>query len=309
MECITERANRLLSKLKQRYAGMTTLPVIVLHVLFALVLAMTTTMCGKVKDKQPNIIYIMSDDHAANAIGAYGGRLAELNPTPNIDKLASEGLLFKNVFCNNSICTPSRASIITGQYPQTNGVLDLDGALDTNKQYLPVELKKLGYSTAMFGKWHLENEPVKFDYYKVLPGQGRYTNPIFNEKGKGEWPKNKVEIEGHSSDIITNSVIEYIKNRDKSKPFFVMHHFKAPHGFFEYAPRYEEYLAQTEIPEPASMYYQPNWGSEGTRGKNDSLRNYIGSSVSVRNKYINYYSNYFEKTDDIQKSAHLGYLV
>ena len=96
------------------------------------------------QNKRPNIIYIMSDDHAAQAIGAYGGMLSELNPTPNIDKLASEGILFKNAFCNNSICTPSRASIISGQYPQTNGVLDLDDSLEVEKQYLPIELKNLG---------------------------------------------------------------------------------------------------------------------------------------------------------------------
>ncbi|MGQ1784854.1 sulfatase family protein [Saccharicrinis sp. GN24d3] len=258
-------------------------------------------------NKKPNIIFIMSDDHAAHAIGAYGGRFANLNVTPNLDKLASEGMLFENVFCNNSICTPSRASIITGQYPQTNGVLDLDHKLDTDKQYLPMELKKLGYSTAIFGKWHLKNEPLNFDFYKVLPSQGRYTNPIFNEKGKGNWPQNKVENEGHSSDIITNSVIEHIKNRDKSKPFFVMHHFKAPHGLFEYAPRYSNFLANTEIPEPASMYYQPNWGSEGTRGINDSLRNYIGSSVSTRNKYISYYNIIFDDETSLNESAHKAY--
>ncbi len=277
-----------------------------LQMLLSLILVFTTS-CTKQHKQQPNIIFIMSDDHAAHAIGAYGGRLSKLGMTPNLDEMASDGMLFQNVFCNNSICTPSRASIITGQYPQTNGVLDLDHKLDTDKQYLPIELKKLGYSTAVFGKWHLKNEPINFDYYKVLPSQGKYNNPVFLEKGKGEWPSNKVETEGHSSDVITSSVIEHIKNRDQSKPFFVMHHFKAPHGFFHYAPRYESYLADTEIPEPASMYYQTNWGSEGSRGKNDSLRNYIGSSTSNRHFDINYHSNYFQKTDDQQQSAHEAY--
>lgn len=274
-------------------------------ILMLSVLFLTSTTFAK--QKQPNIIYIMSDDHAAHAIGAYGGRLENLNMTPNIDKLAADGILFENVFCNNSICAPSRASIISGQYPQTNGVLDLDHGLDPARQYLPQEMKKLGYSTAMIGKWHLVNEPVHFDYYKVLPVQGKYFNPVFQEKGKGTWPKNIVKTEGHSSDIITNSVIDYLENRDKSKPFFVMHHFKAPHGFFEYAPRYEDYLADTEIPEPASMYYQPNWGSEGSRGANDSLRNYIGSSVSCRNKYINYHEVYIKDSMSVEQSAHLSY--
>lgn len=260
------------------------------------------------KKKQPNIIYIMTDDHAAHAIGAYGGRLSGLDLTPNLDQLASEGMRFENAFCNNSICTPSRASIITGQYPQTNGVLDLDIRLEPEKQYLPKELKKLGYSTAIIGKWHLHIEPTAFDYYKVLPGQGKYFNPNFNEKGKGEWPNNKVKSEGHSSDVITDLSINYIKNRDKTKPFFLMHHFKAPHDFFEYAPRYEDFLANTEIPEPSSLYYQPNWGSEGTRGKNDSLINYIGTSISDRHMYRDYNLFFFEDTlSPGPESAHLAY--
>ena len=273
----------------------------------ATVLLLMISSCHS-KSKQPNIIYIMSDDHAAHAIGAYGGRLSELGMTPNLDKMAAEGLLFENAFCNNAICTPSRASIITGQFSQTNRVFDLDHKLDIEKQYLPIELKKLGYSTAVIGKWHLKNEPANFDYYKVLPNQGKYFNSVFNEKGKGTWPENIVKDEGHSSDIITNSIINYLENRDKSKPFFVMHHFKAPHYKFEYAPRFKDYLAKTEIPEPSSLYYQPNWGSEGTRGKNDSLIHNIGTSISNRSHYWNYNQVFFE--DSLvgrDNTAHLGY--
>ncbi|MGQ1785061.1 sulfatase family protein [Saccharicrinis sp. GN24d3] len=274
-------------------------------VLLAMLLVCTSLFSKK---KQPNIIYIMSDDHAAHAIGSYGGRLSNLNLTPNLDKLAAEGIRFENAFCNNSICTPSRASIITGQYPQTNGVLDLDIHLDPKKQYLPQELKKLGYSTAVIGKWHLHEEPSAFDYYKVLPGQGKYFNPAFNEKGKGTWPKNKVKSKGHSSDVITDLSIDYLKNVDKSKPFFLMHHYKAPHDFFENAPRYDVFLENTEIPEPASLYYQPNWGSEGTRGKNDSLINYIGTSISDRHMYRDYNLFFFEDSlEGINNSAHLAY--
>ena len=259
------------------------------------------------RDNQPNIIFIMSDDHTTQAIGAYGGRLEDLDLTPNIDRLAGEGILFLNAYCNNSICSPSRASIITGQYPQTNGVLDLDIQLDSGKQYLPKELKKLGYTTAIIGKWHLQNEPISFDYYKVLPGQGEYFDPTFREKGKGKWPVNMVKTKGHSTDVITDLTIEYLRNIDKSKPFFLMHHYKAPHDFFEYAPRYESFLDNTEIPEPSSLYYQPNWGSEGVRGKNDSLRSYIGTSVSDRHKYRNYNKHFHNDTLKGQESAHLGY--
>lgn len=134
--------------------------------------------------QKPNIIFIMSDDHTSQAFGIYGSRLAGLNPTPNLDKIANEGIIFDNAFCNNSICTPSRASIVTGQYPQTNGVLDLDGHIGPEKQFLPIEMKALGYETAMIGKWHLKKEPAAFDFYTVLPGQGDYHNPSFRTRGK-----------------------------------------------------------------------------------------------------------------------------
>ncbi|WP_282136712.1 sulfatase family protein [Seonamhaeicola maritimus] len=245
------------------------------------------TSCSKKAEdhsKKPNIIFIMTDDHTTQAIGAYGGRLASLNPTPNIDALASEGMLFTSAFCTNSICTPSRANILTGQYSQTNGVLDLDGHLDSKNQYLPQEMKKLGYNTAVIGKWHLFSEPAAFDYYKVLPEQGKYFDPDFREKGKGSWPSNMVTHEGYASDIITDLTIDYLNNRDKERPFFLLHHHKAPHGPFSRPSRYDEYLKNIEIPEPASLYNQPYFGSEATRGKNDSLINYIGSSISSRHR-------------------------
>ena len=237
--------------------------------------------------EKPNVIYVMSDDHTTQAIGAYGGRLAGLNPTPTIDRLAKEGMLFTRVFCNNSICTPSRASIMTGQYPQTNGVLDLSGHLDPENQYLAKEMNRLGYQTAMIGKWHLKKEPAAFDYYSVLPDQGDYFNPTFRIQGKNEWPDNAVQHEGHSTDVITNLTIDWLKNRDKDTPFFLMHHYKAPHDMFEFAPRYKNYLEDTEIPEPSSLYYDRNHGSVATRGKNDSLIHDIGSSISHRNPIRN----------------------
>ena len=247
---------------------------------------MATASVGYAREsaKRPNILFIMSDDHTAQAFGVYGSRLARLNPTPNIDRLAHEGILFENCFCNNSICTPSRSSIITGQYPQTNGVLDLDGHIAPEKQYLPMEMKKLGYETAMVGKWHLKKEPAQFDYYSVLPGQGLYFDPDFRVQGPREWPKNVIKKKGHSSDCIADVSLDWLKNKwDRSKPFFLMHHFKAPHDMFEFAPRYASYLEDTVIPEPANMYYNANNGSVGTRGVDDALIHDIGSSISHRN--------------------------
>jgi len=280
---------------------MTKRAVIVLAIGFSL-LAGSCERTIESKENAPNIIYIMSDDHTTQAFGIYGSRLASLNPTPNLDKLATEGMIFENCFVNNSICVPSRAAIITGQRAQTNGVLDLEGAIAPNKQYLPMEMKKLGYQTAIVGKWHLHEEPAAFDFYKVLPAQGKYFDPEFRVRGENPWPQNVVSTEGHSSDKIMDITLDYLKNkRDPDKPFFLMHHFKAPHDDFEYAPRYEDYLADIEIPEPKSLYDNANNGSVATRGKNDSLTRIIGSSVSHRNVIRNQAMNIYWNDSSIYK--------
>jgi len=267
------------------------------------------------KVTQPNILFIMSDDHAAQAIGVYGSHLASINPTPVLDKLASSGITFANCFVTNSICTPSRACIITGQYSHVNGILDLEDQEDPSKhdtlgmakQYLPIEMKKLGYETAMIGKWHLITEP-NFDYYEVLPGQGRYFNPDFIKKGNKPWPENRTKYEGHSTDVITDLSIEWIRNRKSDKPFLLMHHYKSPHGPFSYAKRYENYLADIDIPEPVSMYSRDGWGSEATRGSNDSLVHNIGASISDRHIYRNYVESYnIDTTLPHDMQTHLAY--
>ncbi|MBT8045130.1 MAG: sulfatase-like hydrolase/transferase, partial [Verrucomicrobiae bacterium] len=129
---------------------------------------------------KPNILFLFSDDHALNAISAYGGRLAKVAPTPHIDRLASEGAIFKNSFCANSICGPSRASILTGKHSHKNGFLrNTAGGLDQSQWTVAKTLNKAGYNTAVIGKWHLKSKPVGFDYWEILPGQGRYYNPNF----------------------------------------------------------------------------------------------------------------------------------
>lgn len=260
------------------------------YFIFAAVLVSSLVSLAAHGATKPNVIFIMSDDHTTQAIGAYGSRLAKLNPTPALDSLAREGMRFDRVFCVNSICTPSRASIITGQYPQRNGVLDLNGVLPTESQLLPIEMKKAGYLTAMIGKWHLKNEPLNFDYYCVLPGQGKYFDPEFRVRGDKPWPKNTIQTKGHSSDVITDLTLDWLEKRDKSKPFFLMHHYKAPHDMFENAPRYDDYLKDVEIPEPDNLYNQPapGFGSIATRGENDSLIHHIGTSVSKRHPIRNY---------------------
>ena len=236
-------------------------------------------------DSRPNVLFIMSDDHTAQAVGAYATVLKPLNPTPTLDKLAAEGITFDNAFCVNSICTPSRACIITGQYPHVNGVFDLGGRVKPENQTLPILFRQAGYQTAMIGKWHLKAKP-NFDYYKVLPGQGKYFDTQFRIQGAKPWPKNTVTHTGeHSSDAITDSTLKWFKTkRDPNKPFFVCHQFKAPHDYFENAPRYQKYLANVEIPEPPTLYDVPSsFGSIATRGYKDELTPHIGTSIGKRN--------------------------
>jgi len=275
-----------------------------------LILILVLIQCSRPGSQSgPNILFIMSDDHTTQAVGAYGSRLAVLDLTPNIDRIASEGMLFENCFCANSICTPSRASILTGQYSQTNGVLDLNDSLPPQKHYLPMEMKRLGYETAIIGKWHLKKEPAAFDYYCVLPNQGKYFDPEFRVRGENEWPENVIRKEGHSSDVITDISLDWLKNkRNKDKPFFLMHHFKAPHDMFEFAPRYFDYLEDVEIPEPASMYYNANNGSVATRGHNNELIRDIGSSIGHRN-IIRNMGMHMEINQDIPdpEYTHLAY--
>ena len=130
--------------------------------------------------EQPNILFIFTDDHALQAISAYGGRFEKIAPTKNIDRLAKEGMIFRNSFCGNSICGPSRASILTGKHSHVNGFMDNDsGLFDGGQQTFPKLLQKAGYETALIGKWHLVSNPTGFDHWEILPSQGSYVNPDF----------------------------------------------------------------------------------------------------------------------------------
>lgn len=232
---------------------------------------------------KPNILFIMSDDHAAHGIGAYGGRLAALNPTPNIDRLANEGVRLQNCFCTNSICVPSRATIMTGQYSHANGCRTLNYGIEPNRQTLAQAMKSAGFETAVIGKWHLKHEPAAFDFYTVLPGQGSYFNPIFRVRGPNQWPHNTIRSAKydsvHSSDAITDISLKWLNSRTSDKPFFLMHHFKAPHDNFENAERYDWLYEDIEIPEPHSLTHRGNHGP-----KDKPL---YGTSVSKRNKRRN----------------------
>ena len=194
---------------------------------------------------RPNIIFIMSDDHAAHAIGAYG---SHVNKTPGIDRLAREGATFLNVFATNSICTPSRATILTGQYSHVNGVTVFN-RFDSSRTTVATLLQRGGYYTGMIGKWHLGSDPVGFDRWVILPGQGVYQNPVFYTATSETTYSGR-----YVSDVITDLGIEFIAHRPRSKPFFLMLHHKAPHRPWEPNEVHRHEFADRWIPEPPTLW-------------------------------------------------------
>jgi arylsulfatase A-like enzyme len=190
----------------------------------------------------------MSDDHAAHAMSCYGSKI---NETPNIDRIAEGGMRLDNCFCTNSICTPSRASILTGTYNHVNGVKTLSDRLDGRQLTVSKLLRQNGYQTAIIGKWHLghggESDPTGFDFWSVLPGQGDYHNPAFIEMGE------RISVSGYATDIITDKSIDWIAGRDKDKPFFLMCHHKAPHRPWIPDEKHAHMYEDIDIPEPETF--------------------------------------------------------
>lgn len=196
--------------------------------------------------KRPNIVFIFSDDHAAHAISAYGSRL---NRTPQIDRLAQQGVLFTNCFCGNSICGPSRATVLTGKHSHANGFRQNGDVFDGAQQTFPKLLRAAGYTTAMIGKWHLRTDPTGFDHWEVLPGQGQYYNPDFRSAA------GKRRIDGYVTEITTDLAIEWLeKGRDKDKPFVLMCQHKAPHRPWLPGPHELAMFRDHEFPEPDSLF-------------------------------------------------------
>ena len=200
---------------------------------------------------RPNIVVVFVDDHAFEAISAYDTYLKDYAKTPTIDRLAKEGMRFDNFVCANSICSPSRASILTGQYSHKNGVLGLNGYINDDSPQYPEQLKEVGYETFLVGKWHLKSLPKGYDKYMVVKGQGRYFDPTFTGT-EGTWKR-----KGYSTDVYTDIAMEWLKGRDKEKPFLLSLQFKAPHHEYGHAARYDDLLADVEIPEPPNLYIDP----------------------------------------------------
>ena len=199
--------------------------------------------------RQPNLVFIMSDDHATHAISAYGSRI---NQTPNMDRIADGGMRFDAAFCTNSICTPSRAAVLTGTYNHVNGVTTLDTPMDNRLQTYPKLMRSAGYQTAIFGKWHLGHgpghDPTGFDAWAVLPDQGEYHHPVFLT------PEGEVTIGGYATDIITDMSIDWLGGRDRDRPFALMVHHKAPHRTWEPDAAHAHMYEDETIPEPHTFW-------------------------------------------------------
>lgn len=196
--------------------------------------------------ERPNILFIFCDDHATQAISAYG---SGLNETPNIDRIAEEGMLFRKCYVTNSICAPSRAVVLTGKYSHVNGQRTNNNTFDGSQQTVPKLLQAAGYQTAIVGKWHLKSTPTGFDHFEVLKGQGQYYNPMLITNGEN------VSHTGYTTDIITDQTLRWLKeDRDPDKPFLMMSQHKAPHGRWEPALRHLDLYEDETIPEPPSLF-------------------------------------------------------
>jgi arylsulfatase A-like enzyme len=210
--------------------------------------------------QRPNILYIMADDHAAHAISAYGSKI---NRTPHIDRLASEGMRLTNCFVTNSICTPSRAAILTGKYAHINGV-PVFNRFDGSQPTLAKYLRTAGYHTGMIGKWHLGSDPTGFDVWNILPGQGLYHNPVFIDQGK------RKKHTGYVTDLITDFSIEFIRQRPKDRPFFLMCHHKAPHRPWQPDEKHGREFASKKIPEPETL--DDNYATRSDAAREATMR-------------------------------------
>lgn len=215
---------------------------------------------------RPNILYIMCDDHSYQTISAYGSEVSKLAPTPNIDRLANEGMLFDRAFVENSLSAPSRACLMTGLYSHQNGQEQLCEGIDSTKTFFTELLQKDGYETGLVGKWHLMCEPKGFDYYHILNDQGQYYNPAFkNKQTHGEF----IQEKGYATSLITKHALEFLDHRDKNKPFCLMVHHKAPHRNWMPEQKYLDLYEEVEFPVPAT--FRDDYGTRGVAAHTQKL--------------------------------------
>ncbi|MGQ1784579.1 sulfatase family protein [Saccharicrinis sp. GN24d3] len=212
--------------------------------LFALQTSCKTT--NESSTQRPNVLFIMTDDHSLQTLSAYDNRFTE---TPNIDRIARDGVIFRNSFVGNSICGPSRATMLTGKHTHINGQINNDVVFDGSQQTFPKLLQQAGYQTALVGKWHLKSDPTGFDYWNVLPGQGHYYNPDFIEMGEQK------QYEGYVTTVTTDLALNWLENsRDQKKPFCMLLHHKAPHRVWEPDTMYLDDFEDQTFPLPDNFF-------------------------------------------------------
>ncbi len=247
-----------------------------------------SVVCFTISAKQPNIVFLFSDDHATQAIGAYGHELAKLAPTPFIDKIAERGMLFDRCLVGNSICGPSRATILTGTYSHINKFFSNEHRkFDGSQPTFPKILQRNGYQTVLIGKWHLASEPTGFDHWEILPGQGQYYNPDFSSANGIHREK------GYVSEIITEKAITWLEgNRDKNEPFLLMVQHKAPHRDWSPAPKYLGAFSDVVFPEPETLFDIYENRSLAAKNQDMTLRNtmLLGSDLKVEAYHTNRFS-------------------
>jgi len=249
--------------------------------------------------ERPNVLFIMSDDHAYEAVGAYRSWLKDFVHTPAIDKLATEGMRFDNCCCNNSICSPSRASIISGQYSHVNGGLNLNCGLRRDAPSYIGELTKAGYQTCVVGKWHMKHLPRRTTTYAITKGQGKYFNPTLHR------PNGSTEkYDGYYADRYTDWALKWLSNREKSKPFYLSLHFKGPHESFEYPPRWNHLHKDVEFPEPKSLHEDVYAESPYLKGLHYST---IYDPKSPKSYYEVYKNKMPRHSDDPKEKRSIGY--
>ncbi|MDG2222261.1 MAG: sulfatase-like hydrolase/transferase [Rubripirellula sp.] len=232
-----------------------------------LLLASVALASANLQAKQPNILFIFSDDHAPQAISAYGSKI---NKTPNLDRIAKDGAVFVNSFCANSICGPSRACILTGKHSHKNGFLRNGNRFDGTQTTFPKLMQNVGYETAVIGKWHLSSDPTGFDHWEVLPGQGSYYNPDLIQMDGS-----RKRYEGYCTDIITDNSLSWLKARDPNKPFLLMCQHKAPHRNWSPPPRHYDLFQGVEVPEPETLF-------DDYSGRSDLLKE---NEMSIRDHF------------------------
>jgi len=239
--------------------------------------ALPFTLKSCASKSRPNILFIMSDDHAVQAVSCLG---SQINQTPNIDRIAKEGVKFENSFCTNSICAPCRAVLLTGKFSHLNGLLDNRQTFDGSQQTFPKLLQKAGYQTVVVGKWHLKSDPTGFDYWNILPGQGHYYNPDFIEMGE------KKRITGYVTDITTDIALDWLNNRDPKKPFCMLLHHKAPHRNWMPGPDHLTKYEDIEMPIPDTLFDDYATRSDAAREQEMEIYTHMNlpSDLKVRDR-------------------------